>query len=594
MYDSKYFSNVNKYITDGDKVSYTGILVASKLSQKNGQDYPLIDLVDIDFNNAWISSLNAYLNTSYDLIYVLDELNKSNDIGLISKEIDDIWNQINEITSSYITHSSLEQILQENWQRKLTAGDYISIDEETYTISVDGLPTYNYLNTTYTKQSSFNEFVFHIQENYYNKTDTDKVAYDAAYDAILRVIDGADDAFDTLKEISDWILAQNRYTEVSWTEVVNNWKEEFYFTEILDEDGNGTGKYELVSSSDDVTIKEIKNTEYIQLNWKDNYYFYLDESGNYVLLTSPDEIKTDTTYYVCDTKYYIEENYLTDIQNLLNRVNRLDDTVGFKIYNEYLGTYSYSGHCEDIYNLQKEDASIKYNIEILSNNVVEIYDKAEDAYSLAYDAYTLAYSSYKIGYVAYEISKESIKIANSSYDLAYEAIERVGEPTIEEHYSYVEYDEDLFNELKENGYELVYFNDGIWFANEPYNDSYQYAYYVPKQDGTGLTVRVENVEKLSESAYEKSEAALQASYDSLYHLNVDNDNSTYVNLSLQPEDYYGSRDRTLYITTQEASIDSKTGEVYSNGLVNLNCAFNIYSYASSWMMLYVDQDIELE
>lgn len=596
MYDSNFFPDVNKQIISGDKVAYTGILVASKFNQKNGQDYPLLDVVDIDFNGAWISSMNTYLKTSYDLIYVLDKLNAANEISDIQLEIKKIWDQINEITASYITYSSLDTILQEGWQRKLVPADYIKIDEdnsESYTISVYGLPTYEYLTDTYTSLSRFKAFENYIADNYYNKWTTYDVAYQAAYDAILRVIDGADNAFDTLKEISDWILDQDRYTPVPWGNVVNDWKEEYYYVEIMDpETEEGTGKYELIDSPY-IEIIEIADPNIIRLEWKEDYYYYLREDGKYILVTDPTlvDYSGDTQYYLCPTQHYIKENYLTDIQNLIKRVNRLDDSVGFKEWDEFTNTYSYSGHYKDIYDIQIKNKNQDDNINMLFNKTEQIEYKANIAYDTAYTAYGMAYTAYGIAYTALENSWDSIERANLAYDMAYTAIIKVGDPSIPAGYDIIE-STYLLEEYNGIGVLIYEQNEDGEFvlATEPFDEDKQYYTHHGKTPGTGLTGRVEVVEEKADDAVERSKVALYSSYESLYYLNVNNSESTYVNLSLAPQSFDGDRHRTLSIKTDNASVDSKTGEIYSEGIVGVNTAFDIYTYASSWMMLYVEKD----
>lgn len=596
MYDSKFFPDVDKQIISGDKISYKGILVASKFNQKNGQDYPLLDLVDIDFNGAWISSMNTYLKTSYDLIYVLDALNQSSKISDLAIEIQKIWNQINEITSTYITYSSLDEILQEGWQRKLIAGDYIKIDESdsyAYTIYAYGLPTYEYLYETYTSLTRFNAFETYIGENYYNKQGTYNVAYQAAYDAIQRVIDGADNAFDTLKEISDWILDQDRYTPIPWGDVVNDWKEEYYYVQIMDpETGEGTGKYELIDSPD-IEIIEISDPEMISREWKEDYYFYLREDGKYMPVTNPDfvDYTGETKYYFCPTQHYIKENYLTDIQNLIKRVNRLDDSVGFKEWDEFTYSYSYSGHYKDIYDIQIKNYQQDLNIDNLFTKTEQIERKADTAYSFAYTAYGIAYTAYGIAYNALETSWDATDRANLAYEMAYIATVKVGDPTISEGYDIIESSE-LLEQYKNDGILIFEQNEDGDFvlAIEPFDDNKIYYTWHDKTPGTGLTGRVEVAEQKADEALERSEVALYSSYESLYYLNVNNSESTYVNLSLAPQSFDGDRRRTINIKTDNASIDSQTGEIYSHGIVGINTAMDIYTYASSWMMLFVEND----
>ena len=58
---SERFTNVKKYDEAG---SYIGLQIVSKLNQKNGQDYKLLDSIDIDWNGAWLAVANAYINNT--------------------------------------------------------------------------------------------------------------------------------------------------------------------------------------------------------------------------------------------------------------------------------------------------------------------------------------------------------------------------------------------------------------------------------------------------------------------------------------------------------------------------------------------------
>ena len=112
--------------------------MSSKLNQKNGQDYKLLDAIDIDWNGAFVSSANVHLNTTEDLIWLLNEINKNSNIDIINKDLESIWKQINEITSSYVTTTTLSEILNESWQQKLIGGNHIKIEDNVIT-------TYNLL-----------------------------------------------------------------------------------------------------------------------------------------------------------------------------------------------------------------------------------------------------------------------------------------------------------------------------------------------------------------------------------------------------------------------------------------------------------------
>lgn len=556
MYSTNIFTNVNKYVNDGKgKVTYTGILIASKLNQKNGCDYPLLDAVDIDWDGAWIESMETYLYTTENLIAVLDKLNRTNQSAELWEEINKIWNQINQITSTYVTYSYLEEHLSTYWQRKLVSGDFIRIDEDTNEIHAYGLPTYEYLDTTYTAQWKFEELVRELRDNYYNKPQTEEVAYNAAYNAIQLVIDGADNAFDTLKEVADWILEQNIWVKVELSEIID-----------------------VVNSGE----------------WPENQYFtYDEETGEYTpendILNVDKETVDDAGYSI----YWKKENYLIELKRLINRVNSLDDRVGFEHYHEETDSYTYTGLFQDIFELREKDKEIIENLIAVDNKATEAINTANKAYSLGYTAYNTAYTAYGIAYTALEQSFNSIEKANRAYDMAYTAIVKVGDEHIDE--GWIPLDSSYVTAYVTDGKVVVWYDDegNANYPEDPLDPDKEYFYYQEYVPGTGLTGRVEVVEHKADEALTTANVALVSSYESLFHLSVDNNLSSYVNLGLHPDEFNGSRDRVLSITTKEGSIDRHTGKIYSDGLVNVGTAVDIYSYMSSWMYLYVDHDDEI-
>ena len=95
QYNKNIFPNVNKISFDGTTYSYNGILIASKLNQKNGQGYRLLDAIDIDWNGAWVSSLNTYLNSTEDLVQALNDLNANSGVDELNKDLERVWNNEN-------------------------------------------------------------------------------------------------------------------------------------------------------------------------------------------------------------------------------------------------------------------------------------------------------------------------------------------------------------------------------------------------------------------------------------------------------------------------------------------------------------------
>ncbi len=99
-YNTNVFTNVHKW---DDEFSYLGILLSGKLNQVNGQGFPLIDAIDIDWNGAYVKNLNAYIYTTEDLINLLDK--SSDNISYISNNYVK-WSELTEM--EYKTDISYE------------------------------------------------------------------------------------------------------------------------------------------------------------------------------------------------------------------------------------------------------------------------------------------------------------------------------------------------------------------------------------------------------------------------------------------------------------------------------------------------------
>lgn len=72
-YNNSIFTNVNKW---DNEYTYLGVFITGKLNQRNGSGYPILDVIDLDWDGAYIKNLNTYLYTTEDLINVLDIFSK--------------------------------------------------------------------------------------------------------------------------------------------------------------------------------------------------------------------------------------------------------------------------------------------------------------------------------------------------------------------------------------------------------------------------------------------------------------------------------------------------------------------------------------
>lgn len=206
---SDIYTNINKYDENG---SYTGLQIPSKLNQKNGQDYPLLDAIDIDWDGAWLRITNSYINTTEDLFESINKLIDLPDIQWIKNSIDGLTDTIDVILNSYVTTSSLEETLLD-YQEKLIPGNYITIDENNI-ITTYGLLSYTEAVEMFTFQSIFDDLVQYLNKEYYTKAETSTIAYNAAVDNIRSIIiKNADPRYNDLEKISNWILQQQDYND---------------------------------------------------------------------------------------------------------------------------------------------------------------------------------------------------------------------------------------------------------------------------------------------------------------------------------------------------------------------------------------------
>ena len=559
-YNPTIFTNVQKYTELNKKITYSGILVASKLNQKNGQDYSLLDSVDIDWNGAWIESMATYLDTTEDLIRVLDRLNKDNELSDLTYALDQLEEQMHQVTYSYITYTSLGDIIEREIQRKLTAGENIIIDDlsyfdtttqqysYSYVISTYGVPTYTYLHDYYWSEEQQHDWEIRFKSQYYTKTQTDDqisdaMAYNFAY-LIETIVDGADTRFDTLKEIADWILDLDRYEPVDWVEVRDFFEQgRYYYKETTDPNE---------------PYKEVPNAE------------FAEQHKDYI--------------------YYRKDNWFTDISDLLKRVTVIEGQIGYIEYDDEGNVIDHDddGILWQLYQIWQESYALWDYSFNLNKQVQDAKSMAEQAIDTANTAYGKAEEALSTASEALDRSTYAIDLAITTYSMAYTAIEKVGEHTIEEGFYPCKDAEDA-KERWDNGETIYVKNDKGSFeeAKPPFDDDKEYFYFQDYTPGTGLTGEVEELTKEVEEAVDMAEKAKEAANRSLYNLSVNNDLSQFVTLSLSPENYEPGKDpkRTLFIDAQIALLDPKTGMRLNEGLATLDTCFDVYSYASSWYIL---------
>lgn len=512
------FTNVKKYNEDG---SYTGLQIASKLNQKNGQDYKLIDAIDIDWNGAWLATAQTYINETSELFSAINEIADLAELQWVKDKINELDESVDTILATYVTKEELDEILG-HYQKPLTGGEHITINSENE-VSTYGLITPEEVEANYVGIPTFESFVNTVTENYYTKSETEVVARDTA-EGIVRtnVIKNADERYNDLEKISNWIINQSSFIPVNYEDIIN-----------------------------DGSIK---------------YYRYDSESDTYILVDS------DYITEHPNEQYYVEsENNLADLEE---KINRLDDVVGFKFYNPDTDTYTYSaGLLKDVHTLENRTDELASDVDNLRQEVNEATVKSISAYNTATEAYTMAYA-------AYESSVGSDEMAREAYAMAYEAKETIGVP---HSYGY-------FTELTEEDIELlnsdptaitVYSIREDNLSGIPSEDYYdpnsdiQYYKYIPEVVSTGFYRELETTYNLAYSAKESGDNAL-------FRLYSRTEGTTYADIELKPDVNTGSNTRTIVLNIDEAEINPVTGYITQDGFITTVSLANTLSYISSF------------
>lgn len=423
-YNINRFTKVDKYDNVND--AYRGILLATKINQKNGQDYKLVDVIDIDFDRTWFNPTNSYISNADEFFDAIETLDKSGQIKIISEKLDDV-------ISSYVSRDEFNSIISQ-YQDALEYGDHIKVTGNVLSAYdvISNAQLYEF-SLSYLTTQDFNEY----KETVYTKPETISIIDEK----INEIINGADEQFDTIKEISEWILAQSRYEEVSYDDIVTNGSITYYHI------NEATGKYESV------------NLEYIMSN--------------------PDE------------QYYVLKPFSEDIQNLY-------DKIGYVVFDNSSNSYTYSGIMNDLHQLEIVDNYIFDRLDQLRNSLDNAIIVANTAIERSNEAYTIAYNAYTMADIAYHATIDVINESYMSYMMAYYAYTEVGVTTYEGYYRPIT--EEEFQSFEEgtllwrynpssNSYTEVHFYKDI--------TTIDYLTYVPTREATGMHKSIEDISTLA-------------------------------------------------------------------------------------------------
>lgn len=421
-YNSNRFTKVDKY--DPVSNAYNGLQVATKINQKNGQDYKLVDIIDVDFDKVWFAPTYSYITNAEEFFDAIEHLDSSYDISNLS-------NEISIIKNSYLTKDEFNSIIGQ-YQGALNYGDHIKVVDNNTLIAYDVISN----SQLYEFSTSYVSHEY-LTENVYTKTQT----VQTVEDKIRELIGGADEKFDTLQEISEWIMDQTTFKEVSNDEVDFSSGKKYYHINAQ------TGKYESVTEE------------------------YFNEHQ--------------------DEQYYVVASLTEEIQNI-------NDKIGYAEYNPQSNVWTYTGLLKEIDDLHTSDNNIIRELVTIDNQIREIRSDAEFAVERSYYAYELAYASTIIANLAYETANSEIEKSDIAYEIAKYAYEAVGVKSYDGYYRSMT--ESEISSLNPGDMVFTFNADSgtyVKIAYYPYNTGIDYLIYVEPVEATGFHKTVEELSYLT-------------------------------------------------------------------------------------------------
>ena len=265
-----------------------------------------------------------------------------------------------------------------------------------------------------------------------------------------------------------------------------------------------------------------------------------------------------------------------NIDEFRERLNRLDDVVGYAIYDPDYDAYSYSGLIRDVNILDSRTNEINSQVIALRGDVDDLSIKTTQAYNTAVKAYDYATSAYEY----------TVSYAMVAYNMAYTATETIGKPYIDSYF--VELTEEDIALLNEDPNAIqVYAIRPDNLSGIPLPDVYnpddpiQYYKFIDTQEATGFYKALIDMESDVAAAKESADNAL-------FRLRVNNEGSSYAYIKLTPFDNDGSNVRFINFTLNEADIDSYTGEIINAGIITTYSLSNALSYALTFDIIECD------
>ena len=338
-------------------------------------------------------------------------------------------------------------------------------------------------------------------------------------DKIEQLVGDANENFDTIKEIADWIMEQSEYQEVAYEDI----------------DFSSGNRYFIFN-----------NGKYIEVDQQ-----YVTEHP-------------DDTYYVLHTS-------MDDVMELVDKVSYIETTIGdHKVVD---GEHTYSGIIGDLYTLHHQDEIINTSIDNIYNSLSNISDTIDVIQRNTNIAYSTAYNAYLMSVSAYDMAMEEIDNCRIAYQMAYDASYAVGTPYVEGHFREVTEEEIeglrsgaiyirtfIYNETLGRYVETI-FNPGVSGVT-------WYTYDEPKE-ATGMHKAIDELE------YDVR--------TSLFNLHVNNDDSlSYIWLSMTPGSYTNSPERTIMMHSQMPDISLEEKLIKRDGIITALTMNDVLSYMFDW------------
>ena len=399
-YNTNIFTQVNKWDRNNQS---TGVFVSGKLNQYNKQGYPILDAIDIDWDGAFIKSLNSYLYSTEDLINCLDLTygNFSNYtsnayfgyvINNINKDISYLNKSFNE--SNQITYNLLQDIM-----------NYLdNIDESIDLINSMTLDNFNFYGVPYTTiVDTENNSIKYKNRKYYLFDSLASEYYEVSEYYVLNhpnenyfmgAIPNLLKDMDDLSILNDFIgyieydQYNNTYTYTGlldklhkYDENINNIYEELEYANQKINDSYSLA-YTSYNYASGFKIQIDKNTASIGYHTSYNIYLplnnltqeelddYLRQNDNKIYYDDNGEYKITSYNKYYDGQYYVHYNKITGV-GIEREIELLDDKIYDNSYILYkLNTKSYNPEYIGLNikpdNIQSQERTIETSL-VLSN-----------------------------------------------------------------------------------------------------------------------------------------------------------------------------------------------------------------------------------